>query len=85
MLFLQVPFSKRIRDLVLPKVSDMDFVQELVNDLHTMFKTDKGFDRHLFEKQMSVVRGQMLNLSQALREGKSPLQLVQMPVVVVER
>ena len=49
------------------------------------FQTDKGFDRHLFEKQMSVMRGQILNLTQALKDGKSPLQLVQMPVVIVER
>ena len=48
-------------------------------------QTDKGFDRHLFEKQMSVMRGQLLNLTQALKDAKSPLQLVQMPVVVVER
>merc|ERR1711963_1071298 len=44
-----------------------------------------GFDRHLFEKQMSVMRGQILNLTQALKDAKSPLQLVQMPVVIVER
>ena len=48
-------------------------------------QTDKGFDKQLFEHQMSVMRGQMLNLSQALKDGKSPVQLVQMPVVVVER
>ena len=28
---------------------------------------------------------QILNLTQALKDGKSPVQLVQMPVVVVER
>jgi len=28
---------------------------------------------------------QILNLTQALKEGKSPLQLVQMPAVLVER
>ena len=39
----------------------------------------------MFEKQMSVLRGQILNLSQALKDGKSPLQLVQMPSVFVER
>ena len=48
-------------------------------------QTDKGFDKQLFEHQMSVMRGQMLNLAQALKDGKSPVQLVQMPVVVVER
>lgn len=46
---------------------------------------DKGFDRHLYEKQMSVMRGQILNLTQALKDGKSPVQLVQMPAVIVER
>lgn len=34
---------------------------------------------------MSVMRGQILNLTQALKDEKSPLQLVQMPVVIVER
>lgn len=34
---------------------------------------------------MSVMRGQILNLTQALKDGKSPVQLVQMPAVVVER
>lgn len=81
----KVPFTKKMRDLVLPKLSDMNFVQDLCDELYNMFKTDKGFDRHLFEKQMSVMRGQILNLSQALKDAKSPLQLVQMPVVYVER
>lgn len=31
------------------------------------------------------MRGQVLNLTQALKEGKSPVQLIQMPAVVVER
>lgn len=56
-----------------------------MSSLSIVFQTDKGFDRHLFEKQMSVMRGQILNLSQALKDAKSPLQLVQMPVVYVER
>lgn len=83
--YAKVPFSQRIRDLILPKLSDMNFVQDLCDDMYNLFKTDKGFDRHLFEKQMSVMRGQILNLTQALKDAKSPLQLVQMPVVIVER
>lgn len=83
--YAKIPFSKRIKDMILPKLSDMNFVQDLCDDLHNLFRTDKGFDRHLFEKQMSVMRGQILNLTQALKDAKSPLQLVQMPVVVVER
>ncbi|XP_063231558.1 phosphatidylinositol 4-kinase type 2-alpha isoform X2 [Bacillus rossius redtenbacheri] len=80
----KVPFSPEIRELVLPQLSDMNFVQDLCDDLYLLFKQDKGFDRHLFEKQMSVMRGQILNLTQALKDGKSPVQLVQMPAVIVE-
>lgn len=79
------PFSQEIKDLVLPQLSDMNFVQELCDDLYELFKHDKGFDKATFEKQMSVMRGQILNLTQALKDGKSPVQLVQMPVVTVER
>merc|ERR1719195_1225809 len=60
-------------------------ITDLCDELYNLFKTDKGFDRHLFEKQMSVLRGQILNLSQALEDGRNPLRLVQMPVVIVER
>ncbi|KAI6069618.1 Phosphatidylinositol 4-kinase type 2 [Aix galericulata] len=61
----QVPFSQETRDLVLPRISDMNFVQDLCEDLHELFK--------------------ILNLTQALKDGKSPIQLVQMPRVIVER
>ncbi|KAH3787553.1 phosphatidylinositol 4-kinase type 2-alpha-like isoform X1 [Dreissena polymorpha] len=81
----KVPFSQEIKDKVLPQLSDMNFVQELCDDLYKLFKTDKGFDRSTFDKQMSVMRGQILNLTQALKDDKSPVQLVQMPVVTVER
>ncbi|XP_067125366.1 phosphatidylinositol 4-kinase type 2-beta-like [Centruroides vittatus] len=81
----KVPFSNETRDLILPKISDMNFVQELCDDLLELFKTDKGFDAQIFERQMSVMRGQILNLTQALKEAQSPIGLVQMPSVVVER
>uniref|UniRef100_A0A182QQL3 Phosphatidylinositol 4-kinase type 2 n=1 Tax=Anopheles farauti TaxID=69004 RepID=A0A182QQL3_9DIPT len=79
------PFSQDIKDLVLPSLSDPNFCEELCNELYELFRQDKGFDRGLFERQMSVMRGQMLNLTQALKDGKSPVQLVQMPAVIVER
>ncbi|XP_055541979.1 phosphatidylinositol 4-kinase type 2-alpha-like isoform X2 [Wyeomyia smithii] len=81
----KVPFSQDIKDLILPSLSDLNFVEELCNELYELFKQDKGFDRGLFERQMSVMRGQVLNLTQALKDGKSPVQLVQMPAVIVER
>ncbi|XP_035825229.1 phosphatidylinositol 4-kinase type 2-beta [Aplysia californica] len=81
----KVPFSSEIQELLIPSLNDMNFVQDLCDDLYDLFKNDKGFDRHTYEKQMSVMRGQILNLHQALKDGKSPVQLVQMPVVTVER
>ncbi|XP_041056312.1 phosphatidylinositol 4-kinase type 2-beta isoform X2 [Carcharodon carcharias] len=81
----KIPFSQETRDFVLPRISDMNFVQDLCEDLYELFKTDRGFDKPTFELQMSVMRGQILNLTQALKDGKSPIQLVQMPRVVVER
>uniref|UniRef100_A0A671PI28 Phosphatidylinositol 4-kinase type 2 n=1 Tax=Sinocyclocheilus anshuiensis TaxID=1608454 RepID=A0A671PI28_9TELE len=80
----KVAFSQEIQDLVLPKLSDPNFIKDLEEDLYELFKKDPGFDRGQFKKQVSVMRGQILNLSQALREEKTPLQLVQMPPVIVE-
>ena len=34
----KVPFSQEIKDLVLPQLSDMNFVQDLVDDLYLLFK-----------------------------------------------
>ncbi|KAF7994790.1 hypothetical protein HCN44_004262 [Aphidius gifuensis] len=81
----KLPFSEATRELVLPQLSDQNFVQDLCDDLYQLFKQDKGFDRHHFEKQMGVMRGQILNLQQALKDSKSPVQLVQMPAVIVEK
>ncbi|EPB76735.1 hypothetical protein ANCCEY_04171 [Ancylostoma ceylanicum] len=40
---------------------------------------DKGFDKKMFERQLSVMRGQIFNLREALRTKKSPYQLILMP------
>uniref|UniRef100_A0A8C7ZDM2 Phosphatidylinositol 4-kinase type 2 n=1 Tax=Oryzias sinensis TaxID=183150 RepID=A0A8C7ZDM2_9TELE len=80
----KVPFSQEIQDLVVPKLSDPNFIKDLEEDLYELFKKDPGFDRGQFHKQVAVMRGQILNLNQALRDGKTPLQLVQLPPVIVE-
>ncbi|XP_012859637.1 phosphatidylinositol 4-kinase type 2-alpha [Echinops telfairi] len=80
----KIPFSQEIKDLILPKISDPNFVKDLEEDLFDLFKKDPGFDRGQFHKQIAVMRGQILNLSQALKDNKSPLHLVQMPPVIVE-
>ncbi|KAL8570369.1 hypothetical protein ACOMHN_035787 [Nucella lapillus] len=73
----KVPFSEDLKQHVLPLLGDMNFVQDLCDDLHDLFKHDKGFDSHTFEKQMSVMRGQILNLTQGMNdEGSFPLQIL---------
>ena len=37
----KVPFSQDTKDLLLPKVSDMNFVQDLCDDLHELFRVSK--------------------------------------------
>ncbi|XP_049646838.1 phosphatidylinositol 4-kinase type 2-alpha [Suncus etruscus] len=80
----KIPFSQEIKDLILPKLSDPNFIKDLEEDLYELFKKDPGFDRGQFHKQIAVMRGQILNLTQALKDNKSPLHLVQMPPVIVE-
>jgi len=79
------PFSEETKTLLLHKLKDLNLVQDMVDELYQVFKHDKGFDKAMFEKQASVMRGQILNLCQALEDNKSPLQLVQMPLLRIER
>ncbi|EFO16821.2 phosphatidylinositol kinase [Loa loa] len=79
------PFSEEIVELVLPQLDNTDFMRELCNDLKKLFQKDPGFDKKMFELQLSVLRGQIFNLREALRLRKSPQQLVQMqPQLIVE-
>ena len=36
--YAKIPFSKNIRDMVLPKLSDMNFVQDLCDEMYNLFK-----------------------------------------------
>lgn len=83
--YAKIPFSQETKDSFYAQLTDMNFVHELCDELYQIFSADKGFDKDMFERQMSVLRGQILNLTQALKEGKTPFQLVQMPPILVER
>ena len=39
----KLPFSKRIKDLILPKLSEMNFVQDLCDELYNLFKVKQYF------------------------------------------
>jgi phosphatidylinositol 4-kinase type 2 len=81
----QAPFSENISQLVLDKLKNSQFTQSLIDDLRALFSADKGFDQDIFDKQIAVMRGQILNLTNAIEQHKSPWQLVHMPPVTIER
>uniref|UniRef100_A0A1I8BX16 Phosphatidylinositol 4-kinase type 2 n=1 Tax=Meloidogyne hapla TaxID=6305 RepID=A0A1I8BX16_MELHA len=74
----QHPFSEEIINKILPLIDNTDFVKELGNEIKKIFECDKSFRKRIFDRQLSVIRGQMFNLREALRKRKSPAQLVQM-------
>ena len=50
--YAKIPFSKRIKDMILPKLSDMNFVQDLCDDLHNLFRVSipgKIFVQHFHD------------------------------------
>jgi phosphatidylinositol 4-kinase type 2 len=76
--FALIPFSQQIKDLILPKTTDPNFVKSLCEELRVVFMVDKGFNTKQFNKQMGVLKGQLINLNQALQENMSPAQLVEL-------
>eukprot|EP00039_Didymoeca_costata_P019956 m.339528 g.339528 ORF g.339528 m.339528 type:complete len:465 (+) comp18848_c0_seq1:155-1549(+) len=78
-------FSEQTKQKLLPFLSDNDKVENLVNEIEAIHKTDPAFKRSVFEKQMSVMRGQIVVLREALRTSKSPMELVAMPSITVHK
>ena len=39
--YAKIPFSERIKEVVLPKLSDMNFVEDLVADLYELFRVSE--------------------------------------------
>eukprot|EP00048_Salpingoeca_helianthica_P001648 m.50586 g.50586 ORF g.50586 m.50586 type:complete len:403 (-) comp11599_c0_seq1:21-1229(-) len=78
------PFSEETVKDLLPLLDDDDVVEDLVDQLYVLFSQDKGFSNTLFRKQMSVMRGQILNLKRALRERMTPAQLVSLATATLE-
>ncbi|KJE96797.1 hypothetical protein CAOG_09035 [Capsaspora owczarzaki ATCC 30864] len=82
--YAKVPFSDESRDAFLPLLMDETYMDDLIEELHTLFKQDGGYDRSNFNKQISVFRGQLQNLVAALKEKRTPLDLIQMPVFTIK-
>jgi phosphatidylinositol 4-kinase type 2 len=80
----QVPYSDELRDTLLPILSDLSSWDLLVGRLRQIFHIDADFDEKLFNKQMAILRGQLYNITEALRNGETPAQLVGRPLLLID-
>lgn len=52
-------FTEQIADKLLPILRDEKFFDDLGDRLYALFSQDSRFSRPTFERQMSVIRGQV--------------------------
>uniref|UniRef100_A0A0N5A3J4 Phosphatidylinositol 4-kinase type 2 n=1 Tax=Parastrongyloides trichosuri TaxID=131310 RepID=A0A0N5A3J4_PARTI len=77
--FAREPYLPEIVQEYVPLFENAFFVRELCDELRKIFSRDSGFDKGMFSRQMAVMRGQIFNLKEALKDGKSPYELCNMP------
>eukprot|EP00127_Corallochytrium_limacisporum_P004227 Clim_evm172s157 gene=Clim_evmTU172s157 len=77
------PFSDEIAEYLLPILTSEEKIEQLCDALFALFREDPGFDARLFDKQMSVMRGQILNLVKALERRMTPQKLAEMPALIL--
>lgn len=80
----QVPFSKETIEKYLPLLSDLKVSNDLIKRLETIFAIDINYNERHFRRQMSVLRGQIYNLKEAMENGESPFILAHRQSVVIE-
>eukprot|EP01062_Namystynia_karyoxenos_P059290 TRINITY_DN50745_c0_g1_i1.p1 TRINITY_DN50745_c0_g1~~TRINITY_DN50745_c0_g1_i1.p1 ORF type:complete len:425 (+),score=114.74 TRINITY_DN50745_c0_g1_i1:117-1391(+) len=78
------PFSAELREALLPRLCDPQWVESTVERLRAVWRLDRRYRRYRFAQQMNVLRGQLHNLAEALRDGDSPAQLCERPLCVVQ-
>jgi phosphatidylinositol 4-kinase type 2 len=80
----QTPYSSGLRASLLEKLADTAAWDHLISQLRQVFKVDSDFNERIFKKQMAILRGQLYNIVQALREGESPARLVERPLILID-
>ena len=79
------PFSDQTCAEFIPILSDPNSWDSIIESLRQLFQADPfEYDDLLFEKQMSILRGQLHNILEALIKRQSPLELVQKPLLLIE-
>lgn len=67
----KVPFSQEIKDLILPKISDPNFVKDLEEDLYELFKVSPG-KGSLLPLEKEFLKGFLIGMIQAKRAWLTP-------------
>merc|ERR1712226_13984 len=83
--YAETPFSEETVQTFLPMIRDLRNVEALISELENLFSIDNDFSKSMFDKQMSLLRGQIMNLCEALDKRMSPSDLVELPLRIVER
>lgn len=79
------PFSDQTCAEFIPILSDPNSWDSIIESLRQLFQADPfEYDPRVFEKQMAIMRGQLHNILEALIKRQSPLDLVQMPLLLIE-
>lgn len=82
--YVQRPFSPRFASRVLAVLADRDNWDELVEQLRLVFKQDEQFRERHFQRQMSVLRGQLRNIVDVLQAGGTPQDLLNMEPLLIQ-
>ncbi len=80
----RIPYSSRIRDDILPILSDTTKWEQLIGRLKQIFLIDGAFNEKIFTRQMAVLRGQFYNIVQSLKRRESPAELLERPFLAIE-
>ncbi|CAG8608961.1 12290_t:CDS:2 [Ambispora leptoticha] len=65
---IRKPFTQKTRDHFLPLLSSPQWWKETVNELRVLFSMDADFDEGMFQKQISVLKGQGWNIIETLTQ-----------------
>jgi hypothetical protein len=83
---LDRPFSERTRKMLLPLLTSRNWWRCTTIELQRLFQQDEDFNQGMFDRQLSMLKGQAWNLVKSLREpSDGPLQLcARVAAVVIE-
>lgn len=85
--YVQIPFSPQLRLQLLPFLRDHEAWDMLEEELRPLFRLDPEFNESHFQRQMSLMRGQLKRLGEVLEVPNStPADLVaKEPILVFEQ